>query len=132
MNYSVRDNFVTIKTFTYSHEISIVRGRLEAEDIECAVQDELMAQINPFYSNAIGGVKLQVRESDLERAIEILEESGYKVDDDNIPSPFFIKLDAATSGIPLLKDLRVEFRLLVIVAVLVLIGIMCLWFNFQN
>ena len=69
------DNFITIKTFSYPHEVAIIRGRLESEEIECFVQDELTLQVNPFYSNAIGGVKLQVRESDVERAMKILEEN---------------------------------------------------------
>jgi hypothetical protein len=132
MKYSVRDNFVTIKTFTYSHEISIVRGRLEAEDIECAVQDELMAQINPFYSNAIGGVKLQVRESDLERATEILTESGYQVDEYDSPNPLYATLDKATSRIPFIRNMRLEFRLMAIVAVLVPLAILVLWMGFQK
>ncbi len=34
-------------------------------------------QVNPFYSNAIGGVKLQVLERDLNQAIEILKEMEY-------------------------------------------------------
>jgi hypothetical protein len=126
------DNFVTIKTFTYPHEVAIIRGRLESEGIECVTQDELMAQVNPFYSNAIGGVKLQVRERDLPQAIDILKETGYLTDADFLPTPLFIKFDKATSGIPLLKDLRVEFRLMVIVAVMVLVGILCLWVEFQK
>ena len=68
---------ITVLTFTFPHEVAIVRGRLEAEGISCFVKDELTVQIHPFYSNAIGGVKLQVRESDLTQAIEILKETGY-------------------------------------------------------
>ncbi|HEY0029110.1 MAG TPA: DUF2007 domain-containing protein [Bacteroidia bacterium] len=68
------DQFVTIRTYSYPHEVAIIRGRLKSEGIECFVKDELTVQVNPFYSNAIGGVKLQVRESDLERAEAIIQE----------------------------------------------------------
>ncbi len=71
------EKFVTVLTFTFAHEVAIIRGRLEAEGITCFVKDELTVQIHPFYSNAIGGVKLQVRESDLNQAIQILKETGY-------------------------------------------------------
>jgi hypothetical protein len=71
------NSWITIKTFTYPTEVAVLRSRLESEGIECFVQDELITQINPFYSNAVGGVKLQVRKEDVERAMEILKEGGY-------------------------------------------------------
>ena len=70
------EKFVTVMTFTFAHEAGIIQGRLEAEGITCFVKDELTAQVLPFYSNAIGGVKLQVLESDVEQAIEILKETN--------------------------------------------------------
>src|SRR4051812_2015968 len=45
-------DLVTIKTFSYSTELAVIRARLESEGIECFVKDELTAQVNPFYSNA--------------------------------------------------------------------------------
>ena len=78
------EKFVTVLTVTFPHEVAVIRGRLEAEGIACFVKDELTVQVNPFYSNAIGGVKLQVLESDLNQAVEILKETGYiKVKIDN-------------------------------------------------
>lgn len=82
----INEKFVTVLTATFGYEIAIIRGKLESEGITCFVQDELTVQVNPFYSNAIGGVKLQVRESDLNQAIEILKETGY-IKDDNLQSP---------------------------------------------
>ncbi|MDR1699560.1 MAG: DUF2007 domain-containing protein [Prevotellaceae bacterium] len=71
------EKFVTVLTATYGYEIAVIRGRLESEGITCFAKDELTDQVNPFYSNAIGGIKLQVKESDLNQAIEILKETGY-------------------------------------------------------
>ncbi len=76
------EKFITVKTFTYQNELSIILGRLESEGIECFVKDEFAVQVTSFYSNAIGGIKLQVRESDLEKAIEIMKEGGYLNDKD--------------------------------------------------
>ena len=66
------DKLITVLTVTYPHEFVVIRGRLESEGIECFVQDELIVQVNPFYSNALGGIKLQVRESDYSQAVEII------------------------------------------------------------
>ena len=98
-------------------DLAVIRGRLESEGIECFAQDELMAQANPLYSNAIGGIKLQVRSSDVERASEILQEGGYLSGTDQ-PTPLFRIVDSATKDIPFLKTMRPEFRLMLIVGAL--------------
>ena len=76
------EKFITVLTCTFGYEVAVIRGRLESEGITCFVKDELTVQVNPLYSNAIGGVKLQVKESDLNQAIEILKETGYIKDKD--------------------------------------------------
>jgi hypothetical protein len=69
--------WLTIKTFNMSHQAIIVRSMLEAEGIECFLKDELTVQVDPFYSNALGGAKLQVKPSDFDRAISLLQHNGY-------------------------------------------------------
>ena len=71
------DSFVTVLTFTYPSEAAVIRGRLASEGIFCFLKNEMAAQANPFYSNAFCGVELQVKRSDLNRAIDILKEAGY-------------------------------------------------------
>jgi hypothetical protein len=93
------DNYITVLTFNYPNEVIIIKGRLESEGIECFVQDELSVQVNPFYSNALGGIKLQVKKSDLEQTVEILKEAGYLKDEDLQQSPAFL------SKIPFLNKL---------------------------
>ena len=99
------EKFITVLTFTFPYEVAIVRGRLESEGITCFVQDELTAQVHPFYSNAIGGVKLQVKENDLKPAIEILKETGYiKEKDLQLPEES-IRLNKILSKIPIINKL---------------------------
>jgi len=63
-------------TFMFPTELAVVKSKLESEDIDCRVLDENTVQVHNFLSQAIGGVRLQVAESNLERAREIVEESG--------------------------------------------------------
>jgi hypothetical protein len=69
---------ITIATFTNPLEAHIVRGRLEAENIETFVAHEHHIWANWFLSTALGGVKLQVNPEDAQRAREILrrEQAG--------------------------------------------------------
>ncbi len=71
------NNLKTIITFTLPQNALLAKGYLESEGIVTYIKDELTAQVNNFYSNAIGGVKLQVNEDDYENGIRLLEKGGY-------------------------------------------------------
>lgn len=67
----------TILTVTYPHEAHLVKGYLESNGIEVVLQDEITAQVNSLYSSAIGGVKIQVSEADLDEGMKVLESGGF-------------------------------------------------------
>jgi len=68
------DNPITIATYTFPHEVLIDKSKLEAYGIYCFVKDEITIQVHNFYSNALGGLKLQVQQKDVERAIKIMND----------------------------------------------------------
>ncbi|MCK9305245.1 MAG: DUF2007 domain-containing protein [Bacteroidales bacterium] len=74
------DNWKTIISFTYPHEAHMAKGYLESEGIETLIQDEMTVQVNNFYSNAIGGVKILIRDKDYEEALKILKKGGYIIE----------------------------------------------------
>jgi tetratricopeptide (TPR) repeat protein len=71
---------VTIATFSHVLEAHIVKGRLETEGIWSFVADENTVVANWLYSNAVGGVKLQVREEDVDAAQLILADGPGEID----------------------------------------------------
>jgi tetratricopeptide (TPR) repeat protein len=77
----VKHNLVTIASYSQEGEAQVVRGRLEAEGIWAVVADEGIVNANWLYSIAVGGVKVRVRESDVERALSIL---GIELQDDEL------------------------------------------------
>jgi hypothetical protein len=79
----MEENWLVILTFTYPHEAHMAKVYLESEGIETQIRDELTAQVNNFYSNAIGGVKLLVKESDLADGVELLKKGGFIAESDN-------------------------------------------------
>ncbi len=78
-------NLVTIAKFTYPHEAAILKSRLEAVGISCFLKDENTLQVQPFYSNTIGGVKLQVLDTDVIRAKKIVEDYYINTHNSNPP-----------------------------------------------
>ncbi len=65
-------DLVTIATYSHPTEAHILKTKLESEGIWSYVADEAIVTMNWLYSNAVGGVKLKVREPDVDRALEIL------------------------------------------------------------
>lgn len=68
--------YVLLCSFDNYIPAHITLGRLKEEFINCYLQDEYSVTIDPFLSNAIGGIKLMVAESQLERARDILRDFG--------------------------------------------------------
>jgi hypothetical protein len=68
------ENFITVATFNYPHEIMILRHRLEQEGITFFFQNETTATVAPMYSIALGGIKLKIHPNDLDVVKKILDE----------------------------------------------------------
>jgi hypothetical protein len=71
------DDWKTIITFTSPQEAYMAKGYLESQGIGSFIMDDMTAQVNFLYSNAIGGVKVLVSDEDYEQGIEILKKGGY-------------------------------------------------------
>jgi len=78
---------VTVATCNWIIEADMIVARLDAEGVKAFIPDEGMVQINPIYANAIGGIRVQVDEPDLDRAREILKEGLPLVDKGIAPCP---------------------------------------------
>jgi hypothetical protein len=67
------EEFKTIAIFNYTHEIVVLKHRLDQEEIQYYFENETMSSIAPFYSNALGGIKLKIHPNDFERVQNILD-----------------------------------------------------------
>jgi hypothetical protein len=122
-------SYRTIKSFDYIHQLAIVKGLLESEGIECFVVDEYTTQVNPLFSNAIGGIKLQVDVNDFPRAKEILENHGHLFESEIQPSKWLVIFDKLSSQVPIINKVKTELRLLLLVIVLVTFSIFILSYS---
>jgi Putative prokaryotic signal transducing protein len=120
-------DFITVLTSTYPQDLYIIKGRLESEGIYCFLKDELTVQSNNFYSNAVGGVKLQVLEEDVERARAILIELGY-IKEEPAKIDLLSKIDTKTSSIPFFKKIGVGYGIILIVLAVVILVTVPLYF----
>jgi hypothetical protein len=87
------DDVVTLTRVGDWTTAQLLRGRLDAEGIECLLPDEVMArQLQP----AIRGIRVQVRRADLERAKEVLADPG--VADADLAAEAGADADASPAG----------------------------------
>lgn len=107
---------ITIKTFDRAIDAHILKARLEDEDIECFIYDENIVNVNPLYANAVGGVKLKVYETDVEKAKSILSEIDNTAftdkNDEAIKCPRCGSIDLI-SGFKSINDVRSIFAVII-------------------
>ena len=65
---------VTLKTFDNFVDAHLLKSKLESEGITCYLFDENIVAINPLLNLTVGGIKLNISDSDVEKAREILIE----------------------------------------------------------
>ena len=63
---------VIIRTFDNYFSASIMLSRLHADGIECYLKDEYTVTIDPILTNAVGGIKLVVKDQDEEAVKKLL------------------------------------------------------------
>jgi len=74
MSEQQANELVTITSVSQHYEAYMLKALLEEEGIDVFLQDEIFAQL---YTNALGGIKIQVPNKDAERAREVLVENGH-------------------------------------------------------
>lgn len=72
-NDTLSEEWVTVRTCIWGHEADLVRSVLEGSEIAVFIPDEQMASLRPHLLLGTGGVRVQVRAADAERARELLD-----------------------------------------------------------
>jgi hypothetical protein len=66
------EELVTVRNCNYLHEAEFIKSLLDADGIDAEIPDQYMAAVQPGLGGTIGGIRVTVRSSDLERAQEAL------------------------------------------------------------
>ena len=79
-------DFIELRSFDNYIEANIVLNMLRHQNIHCHLKDENIITIDPLLSPALGGMKLMVHHTDVERAWDLMEEAERQYLK-NIPCP---------------------------------------------
>lgn len=79
-------NFVELRSFDNYIEANIVLNMLQHNNVNCHLKDENIITVDPLLSPALGGIKLMVHHTHVEKAWDLMEkaEEAYLK---NIPCP---------------------------------------------
>jgi Putative prokaryotic signal transducing protein len=64
---------VAVRRFRDLPEALVAKGLLDSVNIKCFLSDENTVRMDWLWSNALGGVRLWVREDDVAQAVELLD-----------------------------------------------------------
>jgi len=64
---------IALRRFRDLPEALVAKGRLDSAGIKCFLSDENTVRMDWLWSNALGGVRLWIREDDVAPAVELLD-----------------------------------------------------------
>jgi hypothetical protein len=71
-----KDHFVILRRYRELPEAVVVKSILDADGIECFLSDENLIRMDWFWSGLLGGVKLWVRQQDVDQAQNLIDQSS--------------------------------------------------------
>lgn len=80
-------NMITIRAFDTPEEAHLLKGRLEAAGITAVIQNEFTVGVDWGLSNAVGGIQVQVSDSDVDAARSVLGNFPDQTADDVVLCP---------------------------------------------
>jgi hypothetical protein len=82
-NLDEKHQFVMLRQFRDLPDALAVKSILDSAGIECLLGDENVVRLDWFWSNLVGGVKLWVRQEDVDQADNLIEQ--------NVPEEFIVE-----------------------------------------
>jgi putative signal transducing protein len=126
------NNKVTVAVFNNMLELSVFKGRLEAEGIACSIKNNLTFEYNPYNTLNMETIELEVPDTDSEKAINLLKAGGYKFDNPVDENNLLLKLNHFGEDVIILKDLSLSTRLTLLMVFITLLLTGIVYFVFFN
>lgn len=108
----MEDKIVEIARFYEPEEAQILESLLKSEGIKCYLRNEYTSQI--MYPADMGGIRIELLESEVPRAMEILEANGYEFSKEDEEDEQIQAVSGWTRHIPFLRHLSLEKQIIVL------------------
>ena len=108
----MEDKIVEIARFYEPEEAQILESLLKSEGIKCYLRNEYTSQI--MYPADMGGIRIELLESEVPRAMEILEANGYEFSKEDEEDEQIQAVSGWTRHIPFIRHLSLEKQIIVL------------------
>lgn len=107
----MEERMVEIARFSKVDQARMLVSLLQSEDIDCYINNEYTTQVFAGLAD-MGGARVEVLESDVKRAMEVMEANGYEIPgEDELPDQVQT-VSNWTRHIPFLRNLPLEKQIL--------------------
>lgn len=122
------DKIVEIARFTYPAEAQPLMALLRSEGIACYLRNELSSQIMAGYVD-VGGARVEILESDVPRAMEILKEGGYPLPGEDEQAEPIEQMAGLARHIPFLRKYPLEKQIMILFVIVALFLALVIYFG---
>ena len=122
------DKIVEIARFTYPAEAQTLIALLKSEGIDCYLRNELSSQVMAGYAD-VGGARVEIKESDVPRAMEVLEAGGYALPKEDEAAEPIDQVASITRHIPFLRKYPLEKQIMILFIIVAILLALVIYFG---
>ena len=108
----MEDKIVEIARFYEPEAAQRIESLLKSEGIKCYLRNEYTSQV--MYPAKMGGIRIELLESEVPRAMEILEANGYEFPKEDEEAEQIQVVSGWTRHVPFLRHLPLEKQIIVL------------------
>lgn len=122
------DKMVEIARFQYPAEAQTLMALLKSEGVDCYLRNEYSSQVMAGYVD-IGGARVEILESDVPQALEIMKEGGYDIPAED-EEPEQIRVVAGWARhIPFLRNFAFEKQIVILFLIIAVFLALLIFFG---
>ena len=125
----VEDKMVEIARFQYVEQAQGLSSLLQANGVVCYVRNEYTTQVMGLTD--VGGIRVELLESDVEQAMQIMEANGYEIPSED-EEPEQIQVVAGWARhIPFLRNYTLEKQIVILFVIIAVFLVLLIFFGSQ-
>lgn len=128
----MEDKIVEIARFSKPEDAHILESLLKSEGIECYLRNEYTTQV--LYPANMGGVRVELLESEVPRAMEIMEANGYEFPEEDEEPEQIQVVSGWARHIPFLRHYTLEKQIILLLLIIAVLLALFVYFgsNFSS
>ncbi len=114
------EKMVEIARFAFPADAQTLVALLKSEGIDCYIRNELTTQMYAGYLD-VGCARVELLEGDVARAMEIMQDNGYEIPQEDEQPEQIKKVSGIAKHLPFLKNLSLEKQIIFLFLIIAVI-----------